>query len=208
MNNRTVIFFCGVFLLFGILQDHGHAFSSGNKHKLHHVDGDWKVTGTYVNEDYGYYVKLPKHYTAHIIHPADTNHGFEINLNNKQLNQFDQDHLTAYHYYQVADDDNTLEDIEKSDRSLFIMQREVIVKRTHTILTLSGLSAWRIITKYKLKSEYFIEDKIVAIRKNGGGIIYTLSLNTLASNYIKEVHLLNEMISNFHTTPIDNGNPM
>lgn len=152
---------------------------------------DWeslmKHEERYVNCNYGYSLTIPNGLVGRSSPPPAPQHGFGI-----VLSQDSQGYLWIDGSY------NSLEWTsldEMADEYIKWIKEDTqkIISIEKSSITLGGIPAIRLITRYTCQDAMFVEDDILSIDKNGG-IAYTIGLSSSDNHYTEYKKILEDIV--------------
>ena len=170
-------------------------------------DGEVVFEGRYVNQVYGYSVRIPANMRGAGSTPPAPQHGFGIDLDHprstawKDAREFPKSYLHADGSY------NTLEWKRAKDAAnahLGYLRDDggkVLVLET-TPASLGGLDAVRIFALYEEGGEQMAYDAVFAF-DDDASIVYTLALTTPLSKYKRDRPVLEEMLASWRLQPAE-----
>jgi hypothetical protein len=176
-------------------------------------DNDVTVVGRYTNFNYAYSVLVPKGMMGGTNPPPSPQHGFGIDLMHPTTTDWIKQEGFPNAYVSVDGSYNSLEWAsldEAMQESLKFLSEDYGNSRllTKKRIRLGGLRALRFVASYRESGEEMIEDEIVAFRKKGDDIVYSIDLRTPASRYARDKSVVTQIQNSWSTDPLPDVYPV
>ncbi len=174
------------------------------------TDSEAIWTGRYSDCDFGYSVILPAGIVAHSAKSTGPNHGFAINpaapRSARAFKTPESDrYIEVLSFYDLEDHEETTS--ATIDYYLWLGEiggEKNVESLSRRTLSLAGLSAKRIETRWMENSTAIRRDRIIAYRRSGG-ILYQLTLQSPEKTYANDEQLFDRIVEGFRLNKLPTG---
>lgn len=165
--------------------------------------------GCYENRVYGYSVEIPEGMVGLGATPPAPQHGFGIDLDNPRSTEWMRGPEFPKSYVYVDGSYNSLgwrrpDDALNSNLDFLREKGKNVRIRERVEMRLGGLRAVRVIATYEEDGEEVVNDEVVAFDDEADpSIVYTLSLSTPRSKYLRDRPVLKALAEGWCLQPVE-----